>query len=590
MEVSSALTKMIVLLVLLLATLALGQGDRGGRRGTRVGFYRSTCPRVESIVQSAVRSAVRANPTIAPGLLRMFFHDCFIKGCDASILIDGASTEKSAGPNAFLRGFEVIDAAKSQLETTCPGVVSCADIVALAARDSVVLTGGRSWQVPLGRRDGLVSQASDTANLPGFNEPMSAQIQKFADKGLNTQDLVTLVGGHTIGTAACALFSYRLYNFNNTNGPDPDINQAFLPQLRALCPNGGDGLRRVALDTGSDNRFGSSFYENLRNGRGAGGTSWQVPLGRRDGLVSQASDTVNLPAFNDPVSVQITKFADKNLNTQDLVTLVGGHTIGTGACVVFSYRLYNFNGTNLPDPSINPSFLPQLQALCPNGGDGSTRVALDTGSVTRFDNSFYSNLRNGRGAGGTSWQVPLGRRDGLVSQASDTANLPAFNDPISVQITKFADKNLNTQDLVTLVGGHTIGTAACAVFSYRLYNFNNTNRPDPDINPSFLPQLQALCPSGGDGSTQVALDTGSDNRFDNSFYSNLRDGRGVLESDAKLWSDPTTRPIVQRFLGISGLLGLTFNVEFGRSMVKMGNIELKTGSQGEIRRVCSAIN
>ncbi|KAI3715799.1 hypothetical protein L6452_22786 [Arctium lappa] len=256
--------KMPILLFLLLATLttlALGQG-------TRVGFYRTTCPRVESIVRSAVQSGVRSNPRAGPGLLRMFFHDCFVNGCDASILIDGSSTEKTAVPNIPIRGFEVIDAAKTQLEAACPGVVSCADILALAARDSVVLSGGTSWGVPTGRRDGLVSQASDTANLPAFNDPISVQIRKFADKGLNTQDLVTLVGGHTIGTAACAVFSYRLYNFNNTNGPDPDINQAFLPQLRALCPNGGDGSRRVGLDTGSVNSFDNSYYANLRNGRG----------------------------------------------------------------------------------------------------------------------------------------------------------------------------------------------------------------------------------------------------------------------------------------------------------------------------------
>ncbi|KAL4588547.1 hypothetical protein LXL04_001438 [Taraxacum kok-saghyz] len=268
----SSLNKTLLLLVLLLATfttLAQAQGNRGrGRSGTRVGFYRATCPRVESIVQSAVQSAVQSNPTIAPGLLRMFFHDCFVNGCDASLLIDGPSTEKAAGPNSLLRGFDVIDAAKTQLESTCPGVVSCADILALAARDSVVLTGGRSWQVPLGRRDGLISQGSDTANLPAFNDPITLQIQKFADKGLNTQDLVTLVGGHTIGTSACAFFSYRLYNFNNTNGPDPDINPSFLPQLRALCPNGGNAFRRVDLDTGSVGSFGNSFYENLRNGRG----------------------------------------------------------------------------------------------------------------------------------------------------------------------------------------------------------------------------------------------------------------------------------------------------------------------------------
>ncbi|KVH93469.1 heme peroxidase [Cynara cardunculus var. scolymus] len=78
--------------------------------------------------------------------------------------------------------------------------------------------------------------------------------------------------------------------------------------------------------------------------------------------------------------------------------------------------------------------------------------------------------------------------------------------------------------------------------------------------------------------------------FDNSYYANLRNGRGVLESDAKLWSDPTTQRFVQGFLGVRGLRGMRFDVEFGRSMVKMGNTDLKTGSEGEIRRVCTATN
>ncbi|XP_039068678.1 cationic peroxidase 2-like isoform X1 [Hibiscus syriacus] len=232
-------------------------------QGTRVGFYARTCPRAESIVRSTVQSHFRSNPAVAPGLLRIHFHDCFVQGCDASILIDGPNTEKTAPPNRLLRGYEAIDDAKTQLEAACPGVVSCADILSLAARDSVFLTRGINWPVPTGRRDGRVSLASDTSNLPGFTESIDSQKQKFAAFGLNTQDLVALVGAHTIGTSACQLFSYRLYNFTN-GGPDPTINPAFVPQLQALCPQNGDGSRRIDLDTGSGNRFGTSFFANLR--------------------------------------------------------------------------------------------------------------------------------------------------------------------------------------------------------------------------------------------------------------------------------------------------------------------------------------
>lgn len=65
---------------------------------------------------------------------------CFIQGCDASILLDNSPSITSEKfviqNNNSVRGFEVIDEAKSAVENVCPGVVSCADVVAVAARDA----------------------------------------------------------------------------------------------------------------------------------------------------------------------------------------------------------------------------------------------------------------------------------------------------------------------------------------------------------------------------------------------------------------------------------------------------------------------
>ncbi|KAJ0667510.1 putative peroxidase [Helianthus annuus] len=194
------------------------------------------------------------------------------------------------------------------------------------------------------------------------------------------------------------------------------------------------------------------------------------------------------------------------------------------------------------------------------------------------------------GTGGSGWAVPTGRRDGLVSLAYDAESIPGPKDSIDDQIKKFANKGLSIEDLVTLVGGHTIGTAGCVTFSDRLYNYNNTNAPDPAIDQGFLPHLQTLCPLSGDLTRRVALDTNSENNFDNSFYENIRRGRGVLESDSKLWSDPRTQKFAQPFIGASRSHGSTFNKMFAIAMVKMSKIELKTGNQGEIRRVCNRIN
>nr|XP_028965098.1 putative Peroxidase 48 [Malus domestica] len=108
-------------------------------------FYRDTCPEAETIVRDTMAQIYSQQKNVSAQLLRLFFHDCFIKGCDASVLLDDSngnknhSIEKQAVPNKSLKGFDKIDQIKEVLENVCPGVVSCADILALATRDGIVL-------------------------------------------------------------------------------------------------------------------------------------------------------------------------------------------------------------------------------------------------------------------------------------------------------------------------------------------------------------------------------------------------------------------------------------------------------------------
>ncbi|OEL27812.1 Peroxidase 43 [Dichanthelium oligosanthes] len=238
----------------------------------QVGFYSDSCPDAEDTVTAAVQDAAGNDPTILPALLRLQFHDCFVKGCDASVLIRSANNdaEVNNGKNQGLRGQDVVDAAKAQLEDQCPGVVSCADIIALAARDAVGMTGGPSFDVPTGRRDGLTSNLRDADVLPDAADSINVLRSSFAAAGLNDRDLVLLTAAHTVGTTACFFVKDRLYSFplpGGGRGSDPSIPASFLTELKARCPP-GDFNTRLALDRGSENAFDDSILRNIRSGLG----------------------------------------------------------------------------------------------------------------------------------------------------------------------------------------------------------------------------------------------------------------------------------------------------------------------------------
>ncbi|KAL5667157.1 hypothetical protein ACJX0J_019378, partial [Zea mays] len=180
---------------LLLLLLLAGAGVSNGQ--LQVGFYSKSCPDAESTVASVVRQSGSADPTILPALIRLQFHDCFVRGCDGSVLIKGGgnnnnNAEVDNGKHQGLRGLEIIEGAKTQLEAQCPGVVSCADIVVLAARDAVAFTGGPSFDVPTGRLDGKVSNLRDADALPDVHDGIDALRSKFRANGLDEKDLVLL--------------------------------------------------------------------------------------------------------------------------------------------------------------------------------------------------------------------------------------------------------------------------------------------------------------------------------------------------------------------------------------------------------------
>ncbi|XP_074572408.1 peroxidase P7-like [Curcuma longa] len=229
-------------------------------------FYAQSCPKLESIVRTVMTQAVAQDATVGASMLRLFFHDCFVNGCDASVLLDDTPTmvgEKNAPPNRnSLRGFVLIDSIKAQVDSQCGAVVSCADILAIAARDGVNLLGGPSWVVAQGRRDArTASLLAAGSNLPPATAGISTLASMFASKGLSLRDMTALSGAHTVGNARCSNFRARIYN-------DSNIDTGFAYWRRQGCQSVGGDYNLAPLDATSPTMFDGGYFQNLMAGRG----------------------------------------------------------------------------------------------------------------------------------------------------------------------------------------------------------------------------------------------------------------------------------------------------------------------------------
>ncbi|CAM0907682.1 unnamed protein product [Alopecurus aequalis] len=184
--------------------------------------------------------------------------------------------------------------------------------------------------------------------------------------------------------------------------------------------------------------------------------------------------------------------------------------------------------------------------------------------------------------GGPSWTVPLGRRDSLTaSKTNAERDLPGPSFDLQNLTDAFMIKGLGVADMVALSGAHTIGQAQCLNFRDRLYN-------ETTLDSGFAAALKANCPrptGSGDGSL-APLDTTTPNAFDNAYYSNLLSQKGLLHSDQVLFNGSSTDNTVRNFASNAA----AFTSAFATAMVNMGNIAPKTGTQGQIRLVCSKVN
>ncbi|XP_072953160.1 peroxidase 31-like [Typha angustifolia] len=240
-------------------------------------YYQRSCPRAEQIVSDVVTSKQITNPTTAAGTLRLFFHDCFVGGCDASVLVSTTAfnrAERDADINLSLPGdaFDAVVRAKTALELQCPGIVSCADILALATRDLVSMLGGPFYTVRLGRKDALSSRsASVDGNLPRPNMTATQMATIFGSKGFSVREMVALSGAHTVGFSHCKEFADRIYNYNNKgpNAFDPALNPKYAQALQKACANfAKDATISTFNDIMTPGKFDNLYFQNLAKGLG----------------------------------------------------------------------------------------------------------------------------------------------------------------------------------------------------------------------------------------------------------------------------------------------------------------------------------
>lgn len=233
--------------------------------GLTEGYYQTLCPSAEDIIRDQVDKLYHEHGNTAVSWLRTIFHDCMVESCDASILLETTRnlvSEKESERNFGMRNFKFVNTIKNAVEEECPGVVSCADIIVLAAREGIVMLGGPSIALKTGRRDSQESSAAVIEKyLPLHNDTIDTVLDRFESIGIDAEGTVALLGAHTVGRTHCVNLVNRLYP-----SVDPTIDPDYAVYLKGRCPTPNPEPTEVLYarnDRGTPMKFDNNYYKNL---------------------------------------------------------------------------------------------------------------------------------------------------------------------------------------------------------------------------------------------------------------------------------------------------------------------------------------
>ncbi|KAJ4834659.1 Peroxidase 21 [Turnera subulata] len=255
--------------ILLLLSLLFLQFSSGNSQ-LQLNYYAQSCPRAEEIIKEQVIKLYYKHGNTAVSWVRNLFHDCIVKSCDASLLLEkvaGIESEQASQKSFGMRNFKYVSTIKAALEQECPGTVSCADVVALSARDGIVMLGGPRIEMKTGRKDSKQSWAAEVdQSIPNHNDSISSVLSRFQSIGIDAEGTVALLGGHSVGRVHCVNLVDRLYPT-----VDPTMDPVYANYIKGRCPTPNPDPKAVLYarnDRETPMILDNFYYKNLLKNKG----------------------------------------------------------------------------------------------------------------------------------------------------------------------------------------------------------------------------------------------------------------------------------------------------------------------------------